>query len=126
VLKKLPRILIALALASSIGLHWAFLQVVAWTGMVISYSQDGTVTEAVVKTFDGKHPCCLCKQIDAGKKSERKTTVSITLKKLELISNSSLISVKAAADFNIVAASFGPPLQLSYQPPTPPPRGLLG
>src|SRR5437867_4285298 len=80
---RLPRILIALALASSIGLHWAFLQAVAWAGMVISYSQDAPLTEAVVKTFDGQHPCKLCKQIAKGKRSEKRTEYKHELSKLE-------------------------------------------
>ncbi len=33
-----------------------------WVGMAISYSQDSSsFSEALAKTFDGKHPCKLCK-----------------------------------------------------------------
>jgi hypothetical protein len=49
------------------GLHLALLQTVAWTGMLISYSRDGSFAEAVVKTFDGEHPCPLCKVIREGR-----------------------------------------------------------
>jgi hypothetical protein len=63
----------ALALVSSIGLHWAFFQSVAWVGMVITYSQEGTLTQAIVKTFDGKHPCSLCNQIAKAQKSQKKS-----------------------------------------------------
>ena len=69
---RLSRFAIAAALAFSIGLHWEFLQSVAWVGMVLNYSQDAPLTEALAKTFDGKHPCRLCKEIAHGKQSEKK------------------------------------------------------
>ncbi|NOS72314.1 MAG: hypothetical protein HOP33_20615 [Verrucomicrobia bacterium] len=63
---------LVLALTLSLGLHWALMQTVAWTGMIISYSRDGSFTEAVSKTFDGQHPCCLCKVIQKGRAEEKK------------------------------------------------------
>jgi hypothetical protein len=50
-------------LVLSLGLHWALLQTVAWTGMLVTYSRDASIEEAVSKTFDGAHPCPLCKVI---------------------------------------------------------------
>ena len=76
-LLRLPRILIALALAFSVGLHWSVLQVVAWAGMMITYSQDAPLAEAMVKTFDGNHPCKLCKQIAKETRSEKKSEYKI-------------------------------------------------
>jgi hypothetical protein len=73
VLYRLTRLAIVVALACSIGLHWGFLQSVAWVGMVVSYSQDAPLREALAKTFDGKHPCPLCKEIAKGKQSEKKS-----------------------------------------------------
>ena len=40
--------------------------------MLVNYSQGATLGEAWAKTFDGKHPCNLCKVVRDGKKSERK------------------------------------------------------
>jgi hypothetical protein len=60
-----------LVLVLSLGLHWAFLQSVAWVGMIVSYSHDASLAEAVSKTFDGKHPCCLCKMIQKGRADEK-------------------------------------------------------
>lgn len=57
------RCLAVLALVLSLGLHWAFLQTIAWTGMIVSYARDGSLVEAVNKTFDGNHPCRMCKTI---------------------------------------------------------------
>jgi len=44
------------------------MQCVAWAGMVVSYSQESTVAEAVEKTFDGEHPCPLCLAIREAEK----------------------------------------------------------
>ncbi len=40
--------------------------------MVITYSQRGSLQEAISKTFDGKHPCALCKAIQKGRADEQK------------------------------------------------------
>lgn len=60
-----------LVLVLSLGLHWALLQTVAWTGMLVSFSRDGSFVEAVNKTFDGNHPCSLCKAIAKGRAAEK-------------------------------------------------------
>jgi hypothetical protein len=40
--------------------------------MVISYSQhSSSFKEALKKTFDGKHPCSICKVVRAGRQSEQ-------------------------------------------------------
>ena len=59
-----------LMLVLSLGLHWALLQTVAWTGMLVSYSRDASLADAVSWTFDGKHPCRLCKAIQKGQAEE--------------------------------------------------------
>lgn len=64
------RVVAVLLLVLSLGLHWAVLQTVAWTGMLISYSQEG-VREAIAKTFDGEHPCPLCKAVAKGRAEEQ-------------------------------------------------------
>lgn len=52
------------ALMLSIGAQWVVLQGVAWVGMAVSYSiREGSVTEGLSQTFDGKHPCPLCKAV---------------------------------------------------------------
>lgn len=55
-----------------IGGHWALLQGAAWAGMLVTYSKDATLTQAWAKTFDGQHPCKLCKAVRAGKAAEKK------------------------------------------------------
>ena len=60
-----------LLLVLTLGLHWTLLQTIAWTGMIVSYSRDASLAEAVSKTFDGKHPCKMCKVIKQARAEEK-------------------------------------------------------
>lgn len=71
-MRSIIRFTTVLVLVLSLGLHWALLQTVAWTGMIVSYSRDASFTEAVSKTFDGEHPCALCKVIQKSRADEKK------------------------------------------------------
>ena len=111
-----------LALVFVIGAHWALLQSVAWVGMAVNFSQTESFATALQKTFDGQHPCPLCKLVKAGQTSEKKQD---------------LRKAGAKFDFQLVAGSCGlfPPRPirhfvpqsergdfLSLAPPLPPPR----
>lgn len=52
------------------GGHWAVLQSVAWFGMLADYSGEYGLVAGVSKTFDGQHPCGLCKKVEEGQKQE--------------------------------------------------------
>ena len=58
------RLLLLLAAALSLGLHYAVVQVVGWVNMTVEYSHKAPFSEALVMTFDGKHPCELCKLVE--------------------------------------------------------------
>lgn len=75
----------ALALFFVAGGHWGALQTMAWAGMLWNYSQtDGSLLAGVKKTFDGEHPCAMCKSIKAAKGKERTAPVTVVaLKKIE-------------------------------------------
>jgi hypothetical protein len=64
--------LCSLALLQILGGHWAFLQAGAWVSMILSYSQTVELKTAITQTFDGEHPCPICKTIQEGKKQEQK------------------------------------------------------
>src|SRR5258706_3932331 len=80
---RLGHVLMIVALLAATGAHWAALQSVAWTTMLAENLQSVSVSQALVKTFDGKHPCPLCKAVAAGKDSEKKSDFTLELKKLE-------------------------------------------
>ena len=53
-----------------IGGPYCLVQVYAWANMLVSYSQEGSLSQAVTDTFSGEKPCCLCKDIAAAKESD--------------------------------------------------------
>ena len=52
------------------GGQWALLQTAAWVGMLADYGRSHGIEKAVAMTFDGDHPCDLCRKIEAAKKRE--------------------------------------------------------
>ena len=126
VLFRLPKIVLVVALSLSLGLHWALLQSVAWVGMVVSYSQSAPIAEALAKTFDGKHPCKLCKLVDAGKQTEQKQESQKTSAKVEFFFVSSPLMLHAPVLDLLPVFSFRLITTRGESPPTPPPRILPG
>lgn len=82
----LVRHLVVTALLFSIGGHWVVLQSAAWTGMLVKFALQESVASALTKTFDGQHPCSLCKVVEHGTKSPAKAPQrrSDAIKKLNL------------------------------------------
>lgn len=87
-LRKYSRICMlayCMGLFGFIGGNWALLQCVAWTKMLWDYSHTSqsvssqSIKKAVTRTFDGKHPCSLCKRIVKGKAKEKETTKTVQI-----------------------------------------------
>lgn len=57
---------VVLLLCLALGLQWALVQGIAWAEMFIDFASEGSVIEAVEKTFDGQHGCPLCRKIKEG------------------------------------------------------------
>jgi len=68
--KRCFQLTAALLVCLSLGLHWAALQSVAWTTMVIERSCATSLSDALATTFDGQHPCKLCRVVQAGQAVE--------------------------------------------------------
>jgi len=83
-MEKASKILVVAMLSLTLGLHWTLLQSVAWVGMIAGYSRQGSLQQAVARTFDGKHPCPLCKLIRAGKNSENKPPFQVNGRNFDL------------------------------------------
>jgi len=126
VLRKLSHWLVVSALVFSIGAHWAVLQSVAWIGMAVSYAQHSSLSEALVKTFDGRHPCKLCKAVAEGKRSEQKQTPQKPINKLDLFCFHSAVAVKGPNPSRVTTDCAGAILAPSEPPPSPPPRHVPG
>ena len=120
--QRLPKLLMVLALACVIGLHWAFLQTFAWTTMLVDNLATTSFSAALQRTFDGKHPCALCKAIAEGKKSEKKADTLLRLKKFEGLSTPVVITLSPPASFPLIEALNASLETVPHAPPTPPPR----
>ncbi len=125
-LTRLPRLVLVVALAASIGLHWALLQSVAWVGMMVNYVQTTTLGDALAKTFDGKHPCSLCKAVADGKKSEKKPESGPVAKKFDFSYSSSAFVFVAPSTGWEVDWPQKASRSLARTPPVPPPRLVPG
>ncbi len=76
-LRKAGLLCAALAMFSIAGGHWAVVQSVAWAGMLAEYTQEsGSVLTAIGQTFDGEHPCALCREIVVAKSHDRSRSES--------------------------------------------------
>jgi len=112
----------AVALACSVGLHWAFLQSVAWTTMLVNNLAETSVSAALERTFDGEHPCPLCKAIAKGRKAEKKPDALLALKKFEALNQTVVLVVAAPASYPPIKEQQAFVATLGHAPPTPPPR----
>ncbi|WP_367873157.1 hypothetical protein [Luteolibacter sp. Populi] len=112
------------------GGQWGTLQVVAWSKMLVDYSAQDGIVQGASKTFDGAHPCCMCKAIAEGKKQESKGPEKVPVGAQNLVLKDCLpgkavvLPLPVACD--VVLVSF-PDLdsrgaRVGYCPPLPPPR----
>jgi len=119
---RLGNILMIVALLAASGAHWGVLQSVAWTQMFTDNLQSGSWSEALVKTFDGKHPCPLCLKIADGKQSEKRSEFALELKKMEFPPAQENLSIFAPSRFDWLPSVDFSAESRSHQPLVPPPR----
>lgn len=120
---KFAQCLIALSLIVTIGGHWAVLQSVAWVGMAISFSKDAPLADALVKTFDGQHPCHLCKVVKTGRQTERKQALIKVETKLDLMLDRTPGFISASVHLDWLLPDFSASASArTHSPPVPPPR----
>ncbi len=58
------------------GGHWLLWQGAAWASMLVRYSQSYGMETGLFMTFDGKHPCQICKRVVKGKNKEEHSSRS--------------------------------------------------
>jgi len=117
----------ALLLMSLSGAQWWILQSVAWSGMIVSYSAESGFLRGVERTFDGEHPCPMCKAIQQARESESKPADALA----PIQKPADLLGLAPETSIFLQRASFLPPSditpeadQLNSRPPVPPPRTL--
>ena len=114
------------------GGHWAILQSVAWAGMLAEYTQEsGSVVTAIGQTFDGEHPCALCREIVVAKGHDRSRSESSAPADGQKFKAGKADGILAESGFQprltvAPARWFVPaaitPLPCGEAPPVPPPR----
>ena len=125
-LLRFGQVLMLLVLFAASGGHWMALQSLAWTRMLMSYSRGGHIVAAVAKTFDGRHPCALCKQVERAKSTEPQP-----VRAMELENQAAFVAPARMAMVRIEGISWK--LEIpewhgeirAEQPTAPPPRGGL-
>jgi hypothetical protein len=126
VFQRLGHALTIFAVLAAIGAHWVVLQSVAWTTMLAESLRTASVSEAVGRTFDGKHPCLLCKQIAKGRQTEKKAEFRPEGKKFEFSFTPSAFIFAAPSHFWETCVPDATPNMLPHAPPVPPPKPFLG
>ena len=119
---RVRKLLIALVLILCIGAQWPILQSVAWMRMLVSYSKHGTIEMAIAKTFDGKHPCKLCKLVIAGKQAEKGKDQQTSLKKLDLFLTISAPILFPPTEESSPWRYLARDQVITYSPASPPPK----
>ena len=121
-LRSISKGLLVCLLVCGISGHWAVLQSVAWTTMLFENLHDSPVFVAVQKTFDGKHPCRICKVVAEGKKSEQRQEAQTQGLKIELICELQSVAMPLAPE-SVHAGNWAALIHSRNEaPPLPPPR----
>ncbi len=119
------------ALLHLCGGHWGVLQGIAWAKMLIEYSQVDGLRQGIAKTFDGEHPCEMCRSIAKGRDSEKSDPEPIVRSDDFVLKNLLPMAVIRIERKNILLVS--PPVtwlvihgveQWRSSPDIPPPRVL--
>ena len=113
--------MIGLALFLTTGGHLAILQGVAWTKMVRDFAKTQSIGTALEKTFDGQHPCSLCKKIaqtGSGKKDDALATAKIKLGEF-LPHPQRLLAPPSPKPFRFPAMLLNKPADIFFAPPVP-------
>ena len=124
-LARFGKCLVVLTLVLTTGAHWAALQTVAWTTMLANNLRSDTLTTAVSKTFDGEHPCPLCKAIAAGKKTEKKSEAVAPVMKLEFPPVAAAVLLFPPALLKLLPPQTFFANSSFAKPPVPPPRSFF-
>lgn len=111
-----------MALVLAMGLHWAALQTVAWATMLANNLRSDCLASAVSKTFDGMHPCCLCKAIAAAREKQRKSEAITAAVKMEFPPTAEKLNLFPPAQFDVLPLKDTFAESLSSKPLLPPPR----
>ena len=123
-MRRFARWLLVLALSLSIGLQWAVVQGAAWVGMIVSYSQEVTIAQSLAMTFDGRHPCKLCKAAQRGDSTQKKQNADNPPGKFVLAAPETEPFLFSCGISNCESERVCASVRRSHRPPSPPPKAV--
>jgi hypothetical protein len=126
IFRAMASVMIGLALFLTTGGHLAILQGVAWTNMVRDFAKTESIGTALEKTFDGQHPCTLCKKITetgAGKKDDALASAKTKLGEF-LPQSHCRLTRPTAEPFQYPRVAFNKPPEILFAPPVPVPLSV--
>jgi len=125
-LVKCTSLLLLFAVLAVNNLHLPGMQVVAWAGMLISYSQGGDLPGAIEMTFDGEHPCAMCKVIKAEQTNTKPDHIqACSALRILLFIESIPAWVQNSVLLETLSRRPLPLTSFSGQPELPPPRSAI-
>lgn len=123
VMPRFHRTLIVCLLGWSLGFQWFSLQAVAWGSMLVQRTVQSDWKDAVQTTFDGQHPCELCRVVQSAQAEDDDASGSLRVPQLEWISDG---ESTPGAEVRLrpvpVYATVSQGSQRGTRPPVPPPR----
>ena len=130
VFRKFSSTLAFLAVFQIMGGHWIVLQTYAWGKMAIEYSKTAGFFKGVEKTFDGEHPCDMCKHLQKETQKDNSDPIKVDLVKLlkqseilpSLFSTHRITSISFPIAYSVSTFLFSTRDEV---PLTPPPLGQV-
>jgi len=122
-LVHITSVFLLLAMLVNINLHLPVLQISAWAGMMVEYSRDNSFMDAAEMTFDGDHPCSMCKAIEKEQTKPGDDSISATsLSRLLLYQESPVDWIHTFCPLEDLRHMKITSSNVSTQPEVPPPR----
>ena len=103
----------------------AFMQLGAWSWMIVSYSQESSFQQAIIETFGDERPCDVCKIIDSVEESDAGAPLAQNEQreiKLMLCLSRTIRSIVPAGNYEPATVIVCEPENAPSGVPTPPPR----
>jgi hypothetical protein len=102
------------------------LQTIAWGTMLSDFSRTSSLEEAAKKTFDGEHPCALCKVVEQSKQQEDKKPLLKAVAKMDVAIPTPILlkSPSGVPVVIVVPGSFGMDAEVCLGVLWQPPRGV--
>ncbi|MDA7665906.1 hypothetical protein OAM00_04280 [Verrucomicrobia bacterium] len=116
------KLIVVTSLTLSIGGHWGLLQTIAWSNMLLDYSENLTWTSALSKTIDPDTSCRICEFVQEGRNQESNQDFSKTQFKIDLVCEQREVFLNCPNVADDKAITFIVHSQFHAPPIAPPPR----